>query len=352
MRRQESVSTAKRTAASRLDVTLHEGFLRPADATALLRALTAPRSQGGEGLGLGEGPNVQRSKTWPGGLRSDTTKGTLATIARRIEGVFGLPGGAITYAAIQYYSEREGYRTSIGSHPDREVDDAVGIYCVSLMEDEDATRPLSFNPSRNYRNEVGPVTSEDISLPTSAHARGRPRMVEHKLKLTPPRVSITFRRKRSGAPAPDEERQQICPERRPRRRLRGQRRDLRVQGPHYQKVRQQRGRRLHGRPRSRSRRRRLWQPLARRERFRLETTPSARAPLKAGAARRTARGHSPVSAPIERRRHERRPVGREDGDFQRRLDRAADDRRTDGRIVAAEDRRPHIMSRAAVAEAS
>ena len=40
-----------------------------------------------------------------------------------------------------------------------------------------------------------------------------------------------------GAPAPDEERQQIRPERRPGRRLRGQRWDLRVQGPHLQEVR-------------------------------------------------------------------------------------------------------------------
>ena len=207
LRRQESVLDRKVDGRRReLDVTLHEGFLRPAEATALLRALTAPRSQGGEGLGLGEGPNVQRSKTWPGGLRSDTTKGTLATIARRIERVFGLPGGAITYAAIQYYSEREGYRTSIGSHPDREVDDAVGIYCVSLMEDEDATRPLSINPSRHYREADGPVSIEDIPLPHGSLYALRPptnEWWEHKLKHhAATRVSITFRRKQYLGPRP------------------------------------------------------------------------------------------------------------------------------------------------------
>ena len=89
VRRQESVLDRKVDGRRRgLDVTLHEGFMRPADATALLRALTAPTSHGGEGLGVSGG----RSRTWPG-LRSPTTNGTLATIARRIEGVFGLPGG-------------------------------------------------------------------------------------------------------------------------------------------------------------------------------------------------------------------------------------------------------------------
>ena len=202
VRRQESVLDRKVDGRRRgLDVTLHEGFMRPADATALLRALTAPTSHGGEGLGVSGG----RSRTWPG-LRSPTTNGTLATIARRIEGVFGLPGGAITYAAIQYYSEREGYRTGIGSHPDREVDDAVGIYCVSLMEDEDATRPLSINPSRHYREADGPVSIQDIDLPHGSLYALRPptnEWWEHKLKPhSATRVSITFRRKQYLGPRP------------------------------------------------------------------------------------------------------------------------------------------------------
>ena len=202
VRRQESVLDRKVDGRRRgLDVTLHEGFMRPADATALLRALTAPTSHGGEGLGVSGG----RSRTWPG-LRSPTTNGTLATIARRIEGVFGLPGGAITYAAIQYYSEREGYRTGIGSHPDREVDDAVGIYCVSLMEDQDATRPLSINPSRHYRDADGPVSIKDIELPHGSLYALRPptnEWWEHKLKPhKATRVSITFRRKQYLGPRP------------------------------------------------------------------------------------------------------------------------------------------------------
>ena len=77
---------------------------------------------------------------------------------------------------------------------------------MSLMEDEDATRPLSINPSRHYREADGPVSIEDIPLPHGSLYALRPptnEWWEHKLKHhAATRVSITFRRKQYLGPRP------------------------------------------------------------------------------------------------------------------------------------------------------
>ena len=166
-----------RAAARELDVTLHEGFLRPADATALLRALTAPRSQGGEGLGLGEGRTCKGRRPGPAACARTRRRARSRRSRGASKGCSASPGARSRTPPSSITANARATGRASGHTRPREVDDAVGIYCVSLMEDEDATRPLSINPSRHYREADGPVSIEDIPLPHGSLPTrcGRPR---------------------------------------------------------------------------------------------------------------------------------------------------------------------------------
>lgn len=90
------------------------------------------------------------------------------------------------------------YRTGIGAHNDKEQDPESPIVCLSLMEEQDATRPLSIKPSQHYRGTGGPVSIEDIELADGSLYTLVPPTNDwwrHELKPHPAtRVSITFRR--------------------------------------------------------------------------------------------------------------------------------------------------------------
>ena len=234
------------------------------------------------------------------------------------------------------------------------------------MEDEDASRPLSINPSRHYREADGPVSiedSDDVGI-RSYLPNGSGRPSPHpsgstSSSITPPRASRS-RSAAKAAPRP-------CPIEVATANSSGA---TPVAGAYQVTTGTCEAgliiKRFVGSSAAAGGATKAAFPKpAEGERgadselvssfesaFRLKTTPSARAPLKAGAARRDRkRGTHPSSAQTNRappsRAAPRRPRTPQVSTAPPRA------RLTDGRaaaVAAAEDRRPYIMNRAAVAE--
>ena len=91
----------------------------------------------------------------------------MATIARafpRGRRRCGRPGAAVETPPSSITANARSYRKGIGAHPDDEQDDVVAHRLRVAHGGRGRTRPLTMNPARHYREADGPVEIEDIPL--------------------------------------------------------------------------------------------------------------------------------------------------------------------------------------------
>ena len=187
-----------------LDVLYVKDFLQPNEATALFKALTAAKADGGEGLGV-LGPRGGLHRSFCVGLRdgvcydlrpwhSSGTCAALYDIGARIARHLGLDRD-FDYCVVQIFKDAKGHKTGMSAHIDSEQADHSPIVGLSLFEDLAATRPLTLVSGERLKKDR---VSHDIELHHgSCYALLPPTNSWWKHALKPrvaTRVSITYRR--------------------------------------------------------------------------------------------------------------------------------------------------------------
>ena len=134
-----------------LDVLYVKDFLQPNEATALFKALTAAKADGGEGLGV-LGPRGGLHRSFCVGLRDGVcydlrpwhSSGTCAALydyGVKIARHLGLDRD-FDYCVVQVFKDAKGHKTGMAAHTDDEQSDISPIVGLSLFEEPAATRPL------------------------------------------------------------------------------------------------------------------------------------------------------------------------------------------------------------------
>ena len=187
-----------------LDVLYVKDFIQRNEATALFKALTAAKADGGEGLGV-LGPRGGLHRSFCVGLRDgrvfdlrpwDSTSTCIALydygvkIARHL----GLARD-FDYCVVQIFKDVKGHKTGMAAHTDDEQADHSPSVGLSLFEDPAATRPLDMVSGERlkahrvaHRVELAHGSLYALLPPTNDWWR-------HALpKRVATRVSITYRR--------------------------------------------------------------------------------------------------------------------------------------------------------------